>query len=420
MEIKKSKKILVLVNNVWPPPVWITGVSIVYDCLKELVHFGYEVHILTSVGLWEKNLQGSTTSSNLEDVNKWHTKQSAKYNLIFHTYSLGFLNKLPQLSFFVNRVVPLFMVPYLHKKYKFNIIHEYTSTPLLIFRGWVLKKILKVKVFHTLMTELPTLLGSPMWLSLIKPKINRVICSNYRISENLISVGYPKSLTCYLSLGVNYKKFSNLPSKVSIRKKYFIKESKKVVLFVAPLDSYKGPDIFAKACEKVIESNLVERKDLLFIIATYKSGGKIPYKVRKSQILKIIGVKKECFKIYEGVLNVKELYALSDIVVVPQTSIDGATGHPVTLLEAMAAKKVVIASDIHGIDEVVKDNVNGFLFSNKDTGSLAEKIIYVLKNLNNLEDIKSNASNTVEKKFGVDHIAKNLVNMYQGHYQGKK
>ena len=413
-ETKTSQKILVIVNNIWPPPVLVTGVSIVYDCLKEFAHFGYEVHILTSVGLWEKNLQGSLMISDLGKVKKWHDRQSAKYNLIFHTYSLGFLNRLPGLSFFINRIVPFFIVPYLHQKYKFDLIHEYTSTPLLIFRSWFLKKILNVKTFHTLMTELPTLLGSTWWLSFMKPKIDGVICSDNSIAKNLISVEYPQVLIHSLSLGVDYKRLTHLPDRLSIRKKYFIKQAKKAVLFLAPLDSHKGPDIFVKACLKVIKSNLAKSKDFLFIIGTYQSGGKVPYGVRKSQILKMIKGKEEYFKIYEGLLKVEELYALSDIVVVPQSSIDGATGHPVTMLEAMTAKKIVIASDIAGIDEVVEDGDNGFLFTNKNPDSLAEKMLFVLQNLNNLGHVKRKALKTVEKGFKVDQIAKKLAIIYQG------
>lgn len=51
-----------------------------------------------------------------------------------------------------------------------------------------------------------------------------------------------------------------------------------------------------------------------------------------------------------------------------------------TILEAMAAGKTVIASDVGGNREVIKDHENGFLFPPKDTQTLAKIIINCLKN----------------------------------------
>jgi hypothetical protein len=187
----QQPKILVLVNNVWPPPVLITGISVIYACQKELAKLGCEIHILTSKGLWDKDAQASVIDD-LYDVDQWHKQEEKKHGIKFHTYSLKFLSLFPKLAFFVNRLVPLFCVPLLHYRYRFDIIHEYTSTPLLIYRSWIFKKVLRnVNIFHSLIAEIPSFWGSPRWLRFFKPKIDGVICANQKIARNLINNDYP-------------------------------------------------------------------------------------------------------------------------------------------------------------------------------------------------------------------------------------
>lgn len=50
------------------------------------------------------------------------------------------------------------------------------------------------------------------------------------------------------------------------------------------------------------------------------------------------------------------------------------------LLEAMAAKKPIIASNVDGIPHYIKDGVNGLLFESEDVQDLADKMRYVIKN----------------------------------------
>jgi glycosyltransferase involved in cell wall biosynthesis len=62
------------------------------------------------------------------------------------------------------------------------------------------------------------------------------------------------------------------------------------------------------------------------------------------------------------------VYAAADVVVLPSLW----EGFPNVVLEAMAAGKPVIASDIADNRRIVKDGVNGFLFPSDDALALAE------------------------------------------------
>lgn len=89
------------------------------------------------------------------------------------------------------------------------------------------------------------------------------------------------------------------------------------------------------------------------------------------------------------------IYKQASIVVVPSI-IDqsGETeGMPVVVLEALAAGKPVVGSDVSGIPDLVKDGVNGFLAKPKSPESLADCIKHALTRLSSGE-LQKNAQAT--------------------------
>jgi glycosyltransferase involved in cell wall biosynthesis len=74
---------------------------------------------------------------------------------------------------------------------------------------------------------------------------------------------------------------------------------------------------------------------------------------------------------YLGTTNdVREFIKNADCVVLPSYR----EGTPRTLLEAASSSKPIIATDVPGCNNVVEDNVNGFLCKLKDADDLADKM----------------------------------------------
>jgi len=75
-----------------------------------------------------------------------------------------------------------------------------------------------------------------------------------------------------------------------------------------------------------------------------------------------------------------DLYNTCDVVVVPSivTDLGETEGMPTVILEAMAAGRPVVASDVGGISDVVVDSQNGFLVPHKDPHALADRLVRVL------------------------------------------
>jgi glycosyltransferase involved in cell wall biosynthesis len=78
----------------------------------------------------------------------------------------------------------------------------------------------------------------------------------------------------------------------------------------------------------------------------------------------------------QEVAEIEEIYSLMDIFVLPSYR----EGLSMSLLEAQAMQKPVVATDIRGCRESVEDGKTGTLVPLKNPGKLAEAIIFFLSN----------------------------------------
>ena len=69
------------------------------------------------------------------------------------------------------------------------------------------------------------------------------------------------------------------------------------------------------------------------------------------------------------------------------------------MAEAMSCSSILITSDIAAFQSHIKDNVNGFKVPVKNSTAIAEKVIEVLKNKNDLSAIRENA-----RQYAIDNF----------------
>ena len=80
------------------------------------------------------------------------------------------------------------------------------------------------------------------------------------------------------------------------------------------------------------------------------------------------------------------------------------------LLEAMASRKPIIASNVGGVHAVIKDGYNGLLFETENVEDLAEKIKLVLTDNDLAEKLAQNGYQYVQEKLSEE----NYINNYSG------
>lgn len=87
-------------------------------------------------------------------------------------------------------------------------------------------------------------------------------------------------------------------------------------------------------------------------------------------------------------------------------------GLPLTPIEAFSVGKTVIATNVDGTPEIVKDGENGLLVESKDIVALSNQIQYLASNVNKLEELSIKARDTFQKEY----CFKGLIYKYTQYY----
>lgn len=110
----------------------------------------------------------------------------------------------------------------------------------------------------------------------------------------------------------------------------------------------------------------------------------------------------------------RRYFEQADIFIAPSvTSSSGdEEGLVVTIKEAMAIGVPVISTTHAGIPEMISDGLNGFLARERDSGSIAEKLSYLILNPELCRNFALRARQTVQEKFDQEKINKKLEDIY--------
>ncbi len=109
--------------------------------------------------------------------------------------------------------------------------------------------------------------------------------------------------------------------------------------------------------------------------------------------------------------DLPKYYNLADAIILP--SIDRSEAFGITLTEAMACAKPVVASDLPGVRSVVEDGMNGFVFEVKQEGDLANRVNQLFKDKGLREKMGQAGRAKVEKYYNHDFVTKILVRLYE-------
>lgn len=196
---------------------------------------------------------------------------------------------------------------------------------------------------------------------------SKIIC----ISKNIYSLareyGFDEKKLEYIPMGIDVNKFKPR-NKEKIREKFEV-QKRKVILFAGQLIKRKGINYLLRAISQV---DIFHRKDCEVVIV-----GDGPEKKRLLNISRDLGIDNVVR--FTGKVSEDDLlkwYSLADLFVLPSLS----EGKPTVINEAMASECAVIATNVSGIPEQVKERYNGFLVEPKNPIAIADKIGYLLEN----------------------------------------
>ena len=107
--------------------------------------------------------------------------------------------------------------------------------------------------------------------------------------------------------------------------------------------------------------------------------------------------------------DIPNLLACSDIFVLPTLG----DALPTVLIEALAAGKPIVASDVGGVPEIIDNGVDGLLVQPGDSSKLANACLQLLKNTEQVSQMIQAGNQTVLQRFDVDMQIKQLSKIYE-------
>lgn len=213
---------------------------------------------------------------------------------------------------------------------------------------------------------------------------------------------------------VKKKNFSIIP--IGINLELFhpadIAREDKSVLFAGRLERSKGIEVLAQAIPMILRS-APQTKFYLAGKDFQCNGGPMTW---SQYLIKLFGNKNI---VYLGVLSAAELiryYQTVTLSVMPSLYEPGGT----IAFEAMACGCPMIASNVGGLPEIIKDRQTGLLVPAQDPWALADAVTDLLQNTQLRDDISQKAIESIQKDYNLNKIVQQTLNVYVNAIQSFK
>jgi L-malate glycosyltransferase len=341
-------RILIIISNFYP----VIGGSErqLFLLASELVNLGHKVEILTrksSIGLIEKETVNGFTINRVNFINK--NSLLAKLSFIFYGYK--FIKKNQFDHVISSQIGVSTFLGALHKRhYGGKLLVRLTGRGTEQFK----------KNFFT------------------KAKFNYIT----KMVDKFVALN-DKMINDLIDLSIDKLRISKIDNGVLVNKKVEI-EKNNYALFCGRIEKVKGLDFLLEAFKQIPSIDLV-------IVGDGKE-------------------KKRLMELYKDFHNIKwfdstlyvEKYYLNAKILISSSLYEGISN---TILEAMSHGIPVIATNVGGTTEIIKNGITGVLIPPKDTNAIIEAVNQLYNNNTFLDEISSKSYYFCKDNFGIEKKA---------------
>jgi len=258
--------------------------------------------------------------------------------------------------------------------------------PLVIhLRGDIWKELEWAK--HTLYKSLPKRIALQTWISITKQTFQKssLIVPICKYLENRVKEHYPEKKTGVIYQGITASRWY---------------PAKGMTLKHPCVGMLQGAVIWGKAKEMLILENVLKSMPNV----TFYWAGDGPYRdkilsiLKKYKNFKWLGPLQYPDKVREYLTEI-DVYAL----------VSGIDMSPLTLQEAQLMEKPVVATNVGGIPELMKNDETGFLIENGDSNDWIKKLSLLVNDEQKRKTMGESGRMFIEENFNWNKVAKEFL-----------
>jgi glycosyltransferase involved in cell wall biosynthesis len=133
-----------------------------------------------------------------------------------------------------------------------------------------------------------------------------------------------------------------------------------------------------------------------------------PDRNRMERLAHELGIMRRCLFVgYQD--DVGRFYEVFDVLVLPSAN----EGTPVSVIEALAAGRPVVATGVGGVPDVVEDGVDGFLVDAGDVGAIGARLSELAGDVDLRRTMADAGQSRMRERYAVDRLVDDVDRLYR-------
>ena len=350
---------------------------------------------------------------------KLNSEATSEYMLKEHNIDYLILENMSRSLSLTNDLRSFMEIKKIIKEYKPHIVHTHASksgalgrlaailsgVPMIIhtFHG---------HIFHSYFGKLKTYFYLFIERFLASKSSAIIAISDLQKDElvNTFNICSPSKMKV-IPLGFDLERFQEdkLKNRSSFRNEFNLRDECIAIGIVGRLTAIKNQELFLKSIKEVMRNS--KKLIKVFLIGDGEDKNKLqnlckelnmPFSNRysdgKNALVYFTSWRQDMEKVYAG-LDIVALTSLNE-------------GTPVTLIEAQAANKPIIATDVGGIRDIIIENETGLLSKSDDLKGFVNNLVKLIDNDDLRDQLGRSGYDNVINKFSYKRLVSDMKSLY--------
>ena len=211
----------------------------------------------------------------------------------------------------------------------------------------------------------------------------------------------PARKTRVVPIGLNLKQYLDAtPMRDGLRDELGVSVDTFLAGIIGRLAPVKNHELFLRAANHFLRQ---DHRPCLFVVVG--DGGQLASLRALAETLDI----RKAVRFLGWRADMARIYQVLDVV----TSTSLNEGTPVTLIEAMASGRAIVATDVGGVGDVVTDGETGILLRSRETGELADAWLTLATSPSLRRRIGNAARESVAQRFSKERLLFDMEQIYR-------